>query len=73
MTVPFALRTTDAAWIKRHNGQVDADGRVTVMLPAEQVEKIKFAGKDWLRHKFADCPKGFPNALVMCPVKWVTP
>lgn len=67
----FALRTTDAAWIKRHNGRAGDAGRVFVMLPAAKVEQIKFAGKDWLRHKFADCPKDFPNALVMCPAKWV--
>lgn len=67
----FALRTTDAAWIKRHNGRAGDAGRVFVMLPAAQVEEVKFAGKDWLRHKFADCPKGFPNALVMCPAQWV--
>ena len=70
--VPFKLRTQDAAWIKRHKGQIDDAGRVTVMLPANQVEQVKFAGKDWLRHNFADCPKGFPNSLVMCPVKWVS-
>lgn len=68
----FALRTTDAAWIKRHNGRDDGDGRIFVMVPAAKVEEIKFAGKPWLRHKFADCPRDFPNALVMCPAKWVS-
>jgi hypothetical protein len=69
--VRFALRTTDAAWIERHNGSADEDGRVFVTLPAAEVEEVRFAGKDWLRHKFADCPRDFPNALVMCPAKWV--
>ena len=69
--VKFALITRDAAWIKRHNGRADADGRVFVTLPADEVEKITFAGKDWLRHKFADRPKDIPNALVMCPAGWV--
>jgi hypothetical protein len=67
----FALRTKDAAWIRRHNGRTDNDGRVFVSLPAAAVEEITFAGKPWLRHKFADCPKDFPNSLVMCPAKWV--
>ena len=67
----FALRTKDAAWIKRHNGRTDEAGRVHVTLPAARVERITFAGKPWLRHKFADCPKDFPNALVMCPAQWV--
>lgn len=70
--VPFKLRTHDAEWIKRHKGQIDDAGRVLVMLPANQVEQITFARKPWLRHKFADCPKDFPNALVMCPLKWVS-
>lgn len=70
-TTEFALRTRDAAWIRRHNGHTDDDGRVHVTLPAAKVEKIKFAGKDWLRHKFADCPADFPNSLVMCPAQWV--
>jgi hypothetical protein len=73
MLVPFKLRTHDDAWIRRNNGRRDSHGRVTVMLPAGQVERIKFAGKPWLRHNFADCPKDFPNSLVMCPVAWVTP
>jgi hypothetical protein len=72
MNVPFILRTTDAAWTARHNGADAGDGRVTVMLPADQVEITRFAGTDWLKHKFADCPKDIPNALVLCPLKWVT-
>ena len=70
-TTGFALRTKDAAWIKRHNGRADDSGRVHVTLPAAKVEHLTFAGKPWLRHKFADCPKDFPNALVMCPAQWV--
>jgi hypothetical protein len=67
----FALRTTDAAWIARNNGVTDENGRVTVQVPASQIAAVKFAGNDWLRHKFADCPRDIPNALVMCPAKWV--
>jgi hypothetical protein len=71
MMVRFALITRDEAWIKRHDGQADANGRVTVMIPAGQIAAVKFAGKDWLRHNFADRPKDIPNALVMCPAGWV--
>jgi hypothetical protein len=71
MMVKFALRTTDAAWIKRHGGQADDAGRVTVMVPADEIAAVKFAGKDWLRHQFADRPKDIANALVMCPAGWV--
>jgi len=69
--VQFKLITRDAAWIKRHNGQIDDQGRVTVMIPASQIAAVKFAGKDWLKHHFADRPRDIPNALVMCPAKWV--
>jgi hypothetical protein len=69
--VQFALRTGDAAWIKRHDGHTGTDGRVFVQVPASEIAAVKFAGKDWLRHEFADRPKDFPNALVMCPAQWV--
>lgn len=68
---PFALRTTDSAWIARNRGKVDDDGRVTVLVPADQVEALTFAGAPMLRHHFADCPRDMANAHVMCPVAWV--
>jgi hypothetical protein len=68
---PFALRTTDRAWIARNRGKVDDDGRVTVLVPADQVEAFKFAGVPHLRHHFADCPRDMANAWIMCPAKWV--
>jgi hypothetical protein len=71
MKVQFKLITRDAAWIKRHKGQADDQGRVTVMLPASEIAAVKFAGKNWLKHHFADCPRDIPNALVMCPAQWV--
>jgi len=69
--VPFKLITRDQAWIERHNGHRDGRGHVTVMLPAGQVEQIRFAGHDWLRHTFAARPNDVPNATVMCPVRWL--
>lgn len=68
---PFTLRTSDSTWIKRNKGTVDSDGRVTVLVPADQVEALKFAGADMLRHQFADCPRDMANAHVMCPAVWV--
>ena len=68
---PFALRTTDAAWIRRNHGTVDDTGRVTVLVPADQVEALTFAGAEMLRHRFADCPRDMANAHVMCPAAWV--
>lgn len=68
--VDFALRTTDKAWIKRHNGRADDAGRVIVQVPASQIDAVKFAGNDMLRHRFADCPKDSARE-VMCPAKYV--
>lgn len=65
----FVLRTSDAAWIKRHNGTVDSDGKVTVEVPA--VDHVKFAGHDWIRHTFTDVPRDAQNGSIMCPVAWV--
>lgn len=67
----FVLRTTDHAWITRNRGQVDDDGRVTVQVPDGEIERVPFAGRDWLRHRFADCPKDAPNPSIMCPAAWV--
>jgi hypothetical protein len=67
----FALITTDAAWIKRHDGRPGENGRIVVRVPASEIAAVKFAGRDWLRHRFADRPRDIPNPLVMCPAKWV--
>lgn len=66
---PFVLRTSDQPWIDRHNGQVRADGTVLIEVPA--VERVTFAGRDWVRHVFQDVPRDFPNGSVMCPAKWL--
>jgi len=68
-TVDFALRTSDAAWIKRHNGTTDDKGRVHVQVPASQVEGVKL-GVDMLRHRFADAPRD-SDRVVLCPAKYV--
>lgn len=65
----FVLRTTDQQWITRNSGTVDADGKVTVQVP--EVETVKFAGRDWIRHLFADAPRDAANAHIMCPAAWV--
>lgn len=67
----FVLRTADQAWITRNGGQVDHDGKVTVQVPASEVEEVTFAGRPWLRHHFADAPKDAANASIMCPAAWV--
>jgi hypothetical protein len=69
--IPFKLITRDQAWIKRHDGHHDGRGHVTVMLPADQVEEIRFAGHDWLRHTFAAGGPKDVGAVVMCPVRWL--
>lgn len=69
--VEFALRTSDAAWIKRHDGRPGENGCIIVQVPASEITAVKFAGGDWLRHRFADRPSDIPHALVMCPAKWV--
>ena len=68
---PFALRTSDSAWIERNKGQVDKYGRITVLVPANEIETVKMAGNDWLRHHFTDCPRDMANPWIMCPAKWV--
>jgi hypothetical protein len=70
-TVEFALRTTDAAWVKRNNGRTDDDGRTVISVPLSYIKAVKFAGKNWLRLTFADCPRDIPNATVMCPADYV--
>lgn len=67
----FALRTHDAAWIRRHNGRDDGDGRITVRVPASEIEAVTVCGRPMLRHRFADCPKDFPSPVVLCPAQWV--
>lgn len=65
----FVLRTTDAAWIKRNNGTVDNDGKVAVEV--DTVEPVKFAGGDWIRHRFTDVPRDAANGSIMCPASWI--
>lgn len=69
---PFALRTSDQAWIKRNGGVVDSDGRVTVQVPADEIETFTFCGKTHLSHTFRDIPKDFGNGAVGCPAAWVS-
>lgn len=71
--VPFKLITNDQTWIASHDGHPDGHGHITVMLPADQVEQVEFAKRDWLRHTFATRPRDVPSATVMCPVKWISP
>ena len=66
----FALRTNDQAWIARNGGTLDADGKVTVQVP--DVERVTFAGRDWLRHTFRDVPADALNGSIMCPLAWVS-
>lgn len=70
-TVTFALITADAAWTARNRGTRGDGNRVYAEVPADGTEKILFGGREWLRHRFADCPKDIPNATVMCPAHWV--
>lgn len=67
----FAIRTSDEAWIKRNHGVTGNDGRVTILVPASEIEVITFCGNDHLRHYLADCPKDFGNPWAMCPAVWV--
>lgn len=67
----FVLRTSDTAWISRNHGTVDADGKVTVNVPDDQVEPVTFAGREWKRHCFADAPRDAQNPHIMCPAAWV--
>lgn len=71
-TTTFALRTDDAAWIKR-NAQISVgeDGLVWVYVPAAEVERFNRMGKPWLRHTFADVPADALNATISCPVAWI--
>jgi hypothetical protein len=65
----FALRTSDEAWIARHDGVADDKGRVVVLV--DDVERVDFAGREWLRHTFTDIPRDAWNGSIMCPVAWV--
>lgn len=69
--VDFALHTSDARWIKKHNGRADEAGRVIVQVPASHIDAIKIAGNDILRHRFADCPRDAANPSILCPAQWV--
>lgn len=72
MLTTFALRTEDADWIERNNATRDEQTqRVSVQVPAGDVEHVKFAGRDWLRHHFADAPADAANPWLMCPAEWV--
>jgi hypothetical protein len=71
MTVTFALRTSDQAWIKRNRAVTGEAGRVLVQVPASQVEKITRCGRPWLMHRFADVPRDAMNASITCPAAWV--
>lgn len=67
----FKLRTDDRAWIKRNNGVVDADGRVTIDVPANQLGTDAFAGREWVTYTLPDCPKDYPNPHTMCLKSWL--
>lgn len=67
----FMLRTSDTEWIARNHGTVDADGRVTVQVPDDQIEPVRFAGHDWVRHYFADVPGDALSPHIMCPAAWL--
>jgi hypothetical protein len=69
-TATFALRTNDAAWIKRNGAVTGEAGRVLVQVPASQVEKITRCGRPWLQHRFADVPRDAMNAAITCPAEW---
>jgi hypothetical protein len=70
-TVPFALRTDDAAWIARNHGTTDDAGRVIVQVPAAEVTKITTCGRPFLMHTFADVPDDALNATIRCLAAWV--
>ncbi len=71
----FALLTKDTAWIKRHGGMVRDDGYAVVKVPVAEVAFITWqfppGPQNVLRHRFADCPKDFPNPGVVCFGRWV--
>lgn len=70
-TVAFALRTHDERWIARNHAVIGEAERVFVQVPAGEIEQTTLCGQPMLRHRFADCPKDFPNAWVVCPAIWV--
>jgi hypothetical protein len=71
MTITFALRTDDTAWIARNHGVTSRDGKTYVEVPADEVEQFTRLGKPWLRHVFADVPSDALNAAISCPAIWV--
>lgn len=68
--VKFAIRTHDAAWVKRNNGVTDSDGRTTILVAAASVEHVTICRQPMLRTTLTDCPSDFMNVAV-CPVAWV--
>jgi hypothetical protein len=49
-TIAFALRTEDAAWIKRNAEMVDGkNGLVWVRVPAAEVERFDRMGRPWMQ------------------------
>jgi hypothetical protein len=71
--VPFALLTSDTAWIARHDATPSpkGDGRVIVMLAESDCPRYRFAGVDMLHHFFADAPSDALNPNIACPVSFV--
>lgn len=68
----FALVTGDAAWIARHTGTVDSEGRVHVRVPASTVTEGEAGGERVLMHVFADRPRDHAAGPVTCPARWVS-
>lgn len=68
---PFAIRTSDIAWIKRNNATVRPDGWVFFDVPASQVTFMMFCGNDFLRYTLPDLPRDFPNRHAMTPAAFV--
>lgn len=66
-----AAAFSQSGWIQRHNGRADEAGRVIVQVPASQIDAVKIADNDMLRHRFADCPRDAANPLILCHAKWV--
>jgi hypothetical protein len=70
-TTTFALRTSDTDWIARNNATIGEADRVFVQVPADEVERLSFAGKPVLRYRFADVPCDALNGAILCPAEWV--
>lgn len=68
---PFAIRTSDTAWIKRNNAAVRPDGWVFFDVPVSQVTFMTFCGNDHLRCTLTDLPRDFGNRHAMVPAAFV--